>query len=136
MTDENQIRPVKMYRPWVGVVLSFFMAGASQFLSGKKLIGIIWFGTILLLDVAAFWCLASSLVPGDLLAFSLWVISIVLWIIMLVKSYRPVPHFRWFGWILFIFLTSLVAHFTLRSLIICFHPFKIPTASGIVSFSF
>jgi signal peptidase I len=129
MTDENQIRPVKMYRPWVGVVLSFFMAGASQFLSGKKLIGIIWFGTILLLDAVAFWCLASPLVPGDLLAFSLWVMSIVLWIVMLVKSYRPVPRFRWFGWILFIFLTSLIAHFAARSLLTCFHPFKIPTGS-------
>jgi signal peptidase I len=131
MTNENQnqTESVKMYRPWVGVILSFFMAGASQFLSGRKLIGIAWFGMILLLDVAAFWCLASPLVSGDLLAFALWIISIVLWIVMLVKSYRPVPSFRWFGWILFILLALLIEKMVFYSIRACFHPFKIPTAS-------
>jgi signal peptidase I len=127
--NQNQTEPIKMYRPWVGVLLSFFMAGASQFLSGKKLIGVIWLGMILLLDIAAFWCLASPLVPGDLLAFALWIISIFLWIVMLVKSYRPVPRFRWFGWILFIFIIFLIQEIIFQSLRTSLHPFKIPTGS-------
>jgi signal peptidase I len=131
MTNENQnqTEPIKMYRPWVGVLLSFFIGGAAQFLSGKKLAGFTWFGIILLLDMVAFWCLASPFVSGDFLALILWVASVILWIVMLVKSYRPVPHFRWFGWIIFILLALIIPEIVFHGIRPILRPFKIPTAS-------
>ena len=125
----NQTEPTKTYRPWVGVVLSFFISGASQFLTGQKFNGIAWFLALLLLSVGCIWCLASRVVSGDLPAFILWIVSIVLWIVMLVKSYRPVPRFRWFGWIIFILLALLVEEAIFHGLHSFYCPFKIPTAS-------
>lgn len=81
--NQNQTESVKMYRPWVGVLLSFFISGASQFLAGKKQNGIIWFLSLLLLTIGYAWCLASPNIPGDLPAFVLLSASIVLWIVML-----------------------------------------------------
>src|SRR5215467_12171616 len=101
MTNENQnqTEPIKMYRPWVGVVLSLFISGASQFLAGRKFNGLAWFLGLLILTTSCVWCLASPIVPGDFAALILWIISVIMWIVMLVKSYQPVPRFRWHGWI-------------------------------------
>jgi signal peptidase I len=102
--NQSQSEPIKIYRPWVGVLLSLFLSGASQFLAGKRLQGIAWFIVLPLLISAGGWCLASPLVSGDLLGFILLAASIVLWIVMLIKSYRPVPRLRWVGWIGFVAL--------------------------------
>ena len=127
--DHSQTEPIKTYRPWVGVVLSFFISGVSQFLAGDKLAGIGWFFGLFLLSVSWIWCLASPIVPGDLLAFILCIASLVLWLVMLIKSYRPVPRLRWFGWIIFIFLILLIQTAVFRGVRALFRPFKIPTAS-------
>src|ERR1035438_2211174 len=95
MTDGKQNESVKTYRPRVGVVLSFFIIGTSQFLAGEKFIGIGWFVILGLLSFGSVFCLASLSIPGDMPAFILFAITFVLWIIMLVKSYRPIPRFRW-----------------------------------------
>jgi signal peptidase I len=127
MANENQTEPVKMYRPWVGVVLSFFIVGASQFLSGKKLVGIVWFIIIELLTFGGVFCLALPQIPGDMPAFVLLATAFILWIIMLVKSYRPIPRFRWIGWIGFIFLLLILSEaFNLENFV---RPFKVPTSS-------
>lgn len=131
MTNENQdqTEPIKMYRPWVGVLLSLFLSGASQFLAGEKLNGIAWFLALLLLSVGFDWCLASPGVPGIFPALAICIISIVLWIVMLVKSYRPVPRLRWFDWICFILLfLSLSDPFVLEQKNVV-RTFKMPTAS-------
>jgi signal peptidase I len=104
MTDNNQKESVKTCRPWVGVILSFFITGASQFLAGEQFIGIGWFVIIGFLSLVSIFCLVSPSIPGDMPAFILFAITFVLWIIMLIKSYRPIPRFRWIGWIGFIFL--------------------------------
>src|ERR1700733_6331167 len=127
MANENQTEPVKMYRPWVGVVLSFLIVGASQFLSGKKLVGIVWFIIIELFTFSGVFCLAFPQIPGDMPAFVMITTACILWIIMLVKSYRPIPRFRWIGWIGFIFfLLILSAAFNLENFV---RPFKVPTGS-------
>jgi signal peptidase I len=48
---------------------------------------------------------------------------------MLVKSYRPLPRFRWFGWILFIFLVLLIQGTVYRGIHVFSRPFKMPTSS-------
>ncbi|MGA9452441.1 MAG: hypothetical protein WBW41_13995 [Verrucomicrobiia bacterium] len=100
MTDDNQnqAEPVKTYRPWVGVVLSFFITGISQFLAGKRLVGVGWLVSIVFLEFVGFVCLASPLMPGDLFGFVLFAVAFGLWIIMLFHSYQPIPKLRWIGW--------------------------------------
>ena len=128
MTDWKQNESVKTYRPWVGVVLSFFITGASQILAGEKFIGIGWFVIIGLLSFGSVFCLASSSIPGDMPALILFVITVVLWIFMLAKSCRPIPRFRWTGWVCFIFLFLLLEAFGL-GLEKLIRPFHMPTAS-------
>jgi signal peptidase I len=126
--DHNQTKPIKTYRPWVGVVLSFFISGASQFLAGDKLAGIGWFLIIGLLSLGGMFCLASPSIPGDLPAFILFAIAALLWIIMLVKSCRPIPRLRWISWVglIFLFLILEACDFGVKKFI---RPFKMPTAS-------
>jgi len=126
--DHNQTKPIKTHRPWIGVVLSFFISGASQFLAGDKLAGIGWFLIIGLLSLGGVFCLASPSIPGDLPAFILFAIAALLWIIMLVKSCRPIPRLRWISWVGFIFLFLILeaCSFGVEKLV---RPFKIPTAS-------
>ncbi|MGH7954212.1 MAG: signal peptidase I [Limisphaerales bacterium] len=109
--------------------MSLFISGASQFLAGRKFQGITWFFGLLLLFIGCVWCLASPIVPGDFPAFVLYSIYIVLWIVMLIKSYQPVPRFRWYGWILLIFLTLVIPKAAYRGFITFFRIYKIPTAS-------
>lgn len=128
MTDENQNPEIKTYRSWVGVILSLLIPGTVQFLAGKKLLGLGLFGVIIFLQVAGMFCLASPLVPGDLPAFILFAASLVLWLVVLVKSCQPIPQLRWRGWILFALLLTL--SFSIFPAIKVFiAPFKIPTAS-------
>ena len=128
MTDKNQNPEIKTYRSWVGVILSLLIPGTVQFLAGKKLLGLGLFGVIIFLQVAGMFCLASPLVPGDLPAFILFAASLVLWLVVLVKSCQPIPQLRWRGWILFALLLTL--SFSIFPAIKVFiAPFKIPTAS-------
>jgi signal peptidase I len=126
MTDDKQNKSVKTYRPWVGVVLSFFISGTSQFLAGEQFIGIGWFIIIGFLSFGSIFCLASPSIPGDMPAFVLFAITSVLWIIMLIKSYRPIPRLRWIGWISFIFLFFLSVTFDPEIFV---RPFTVPTGS-------
>lgn len=117
-----------MYRPWVGVVLSLFISGSSQFLRGKWLAGICWFVGISLLKFLAYFCLASPLFPRDSFAFALFAIALAAWIVMLIQSCKPIPRFGWSYWLLFVFLVLFldVGSFVVTKSVI--RPFKIPTA--------
>lgn len=114
-----------MYQPWVGIVLSLFISGSSQFLAGKRIQGIVWFVALPLLAIASGWCLASPLVSGDLLGFILLAASTVLWIVMLVKSHQSLPRLHWSGWVCFILLFLLFVTFNPRFV----RPFMMPTSS-------
>jgi signal peptidase I len=133
MTGEHQKEPVNFYRPWVGVFLSLIISGAAQFLTGKKLEGIAWFLAPLLFGLAGIWCLASPHVPGDFPAFVLLFFGVMSRVVVLVKSYQPVPKFGRIGLVLFIILVLIIGgainEITLGIVRNCFRPFKIPTAS-------
>jgi signal peptidase I len=127
--QQNGQEPVKAYRPWVGVVLSLIVSGTSQFLAGKKRLGISWFLAVLFSGLLVVWCLTSSLMPGDLPAVIAWLFSITLWIVMLVKSCQPIPRLRlsvWCGYILFAVLVNL---FLIDGIRVFFRPFDMPTGS-------
>jgi signal peptidase I len=131
MTNENQNQsePIEKYRPWVGVILSLFVSGASQFFLGNRFRGMAWFFGLFFLSMVSVWCLASPFVPGDFFAFAVWIVSLLLWIVMLVKSYRPVPRFRWFGWVLLILLALLIHQAAYHGFRTFFRAMKIPTAA-------
>ncbi len=130
MTTEIQSHePVKMYRPWVGVLLSFFIAGAGQFLAGKRLNGFCWLLLLFLLEITCVWCFVSPMVPSDIPGLVLFVVFFIFWVVMLVKSYRPVPRFRWFGWILFIVLFLVSKEEINEGFDSCLRAFKVPTNS-------
>lgn len=116
-----------MYRPWVGVVLSFFITGAAQFLTGRRLPGIAWFVGLWLLGHCAYLVWASPF--GGMFAFVLFAVTFGLWMVMLVQSYRPVPRFdgrRWLVFILLFIVLKYGSHLTTDAFIA---PFKIPTNS-------
>jgi signal peptidase I len=131
MTNDNYnpSEPPKVYRPWVGVVLSFFISGASHFLSGRRIVGISWFVGIWLLKLLAGVCFASPLFPGDGFAIGLLIVAFVAWIVMLVQSYKVVPRFsgpRWLVFIILFFLLSYCSFLGTRAFIM---PFRMPTSS-------
>ncbi len=127
--NENQNAAVKTYRPWVGMVLSFFIAGTAQFFAGRRFVGIGWLASILFLKFIGFVSLANPLVPGDLPAFVLFAAAFVLWIIMLFQSYQPVPKLRWMGWSAFIILFLVLSEVVFLGMKVFIQPFQMPTAS-------
>jgi signal peptidase I len=125
----RQNESFKTYPPWVGVVLSFFVYGTSHFLSGKRVIGITWFFAVNFSCLFAVWCLASSLVPGDIPGLIALIASISLWILMLVKSYRPIPRLKFSAWCGYILIVALINLFSLDGIHVFFRPFKMVTGS-------
>lgn len=109
--------------------MSFFIAGSSQFLTGERLIGIGWLASIMLLKIGGMFCLTSPLVPSDAPAFILFAGAFALWIVMLVKSHRPIPRLRWVGWICFIFLFLFLSETIYLGIKVFIRPFKMPTSS-------
>jgi signal peptidase I len=131
MTTEKQLpaETIKTYRPWVGVVLSFFITGTSQFLAGKRRVGIAWFVSLHVLTFFAFFCLASPLFSGDGFAFAVFIFAVLLWLIMLVQSYEPIPNLGLIGWLGFIVLWICLSIAVAMGMRVFIQPFKIPTGS-------
>ena len=128
MATENKLlaETVKTYRPWVGVVLSFFITGAAQFLSGKRLAGVSWFVGLSLMAKFIPICLASPVFRGGF-ALGLLVFTIGLWLVMLIKSYKRVPRLSWYGWLVFLFLLIFFSYFSVLGSKVFVQPFEIPT---------
>jgi signal peptidase I len=73
------------------MVLSLFISGAAPYLAGQRAVSAAWFlGIFLLQAFGAVW-LASRWLPGVVPGFVIGAVVFVLWVIMLVKSCRPVP---------------------------------------------
>jgi signal peptidase I len=80
---------------WRGVLFSFLVPGAGQFFAGRRVSGLAWHLALLALRVAAL-LLPGLFIPYGLFAsFGLLLLWFVLWIVMLVDSYRPVPEKHW-----------------------------------------
>lgn len=127
--NQNEIVPVKPYRAWVGVVLSFFLSGSSHFLTGQKVAAVVWFSILQFSSLVFVWCLATPLVPGDLPGLGVLTVSLFLWILMLVKSYRPIPRLGFSAWCAYVFLVVSINSFVFCGARVFFRPFYMPTNS-------
>lgn len=117
----------RAYRSWVGVVLSLFVTGAAQFLTGQRRIGLAWFlGGFLLQVFGAFW-LASRWFPGIVPGFAIGAAAFVLWIVMLVKSCRPVQRLAPRAWLIFIILAVMLPLAERRLVRAFIQTFVVPT---------
>ena len=124
---EQQDQPAPHYRPWVGVVASILIAGAGQFLAGKKIRGLCWFALSLCLGFAHELLESAPIVIPSALEWTLGGLSLAIWLFMLYDSYRPIPRMRVRGWVALV-LIAVVLTFMEMFVFWCFvRPFKIPT---------
>jgi signal peptidase I len=132
MPDEQPVsaaQPPPHFKPWVGVVLSFLVSGLGPFLAGKRRQGVAWFTSILVVGFLWSWIVGTAGVPVVLALCFLGGAGFVLWIVMLCKSYLPIPRFKKSLWLLFAGLFALISvgkgeiarQFT--------RPFQIPTGA-------
>lgn len=95
----ERVRVYPEYPKWVGVLLAFFVSGLTHFLTGSKLIGVLWYVALVLLDLFSLYLLGLPWKWAIWGSLTLWASSIVLWFIMLVQSYRPVRKIKWQWWL-------------------------------------
>lgn len=117
------------YRKWVGVVLGYLLHGSAHFLSGKRAAGLKWyFGLFACVVVAIALVATPGTVPFTLgVAFGL--ASVVLWVVMLKQSYRPVQRIGFLGWLAVIALAVVLNNGLSLSVRQFIHPFKVPTGA-------
>jgi len=117
------------YRKWVGLVLGYMIPGLAHFLSGGRVAGLKWFFGIVACEFFGFYILVIpgtvSLVLGVILVLA----SLVLWFVMIFKSYRPVHRIGFFGWLAVIVVAVLVSVGARRSFSLFFRTFHFPSGS-------
>jgi signal peptidase I len=117
------------YHKWVGVVLGWLLDGSAHFLSGKRAAGLKWYFGLFACSLTG---VALAATPGTIpfivgVAFVL--ASVVLRVVMLKQSYRPVRRIGFLGWLAVIIL-SAVLNSGLRVVVRQFvHTFKVPAGS-------
>lgn len=119
----------KTYPKWVGVILGLLLNGSAHYIAGNRTAGISWFFAIRLSAIAAMLILALPGILSIITAGVLFLTSIVLWLIMLKQSFRPVKRIGIWG-----LLTVLVLVFAINSgfrigLHQIVQPFKVPTGA-------
>src|SRR6266487_2837681 len=130
-TPEEQpappVQPPPRFKPWVGVVLSFLVSGLGPFAAGRKKQGVAWFGFLFLYGVFWIWSLGVPSVPLAIAMWGLGGLGFALWVIMLSKSYLPVPRFPIGVWLVVggLFLLTGVAASQIAFQLT--RSFKIPT---------
>jgi signal peptidase I len=90
---------------WKGLLLGFLLAGSAHFLTGEKAKGVGWY---LALTLTATLGLFSMFLPGIawfIVAAMLQLVAVVMWIIMMKQSWRPVRRIGFFGWIAVLVIT-------------------------------
>ena len=117
-------------KPWKGLLASLLVSGAGQFLSGARRRGILWFAAICACPLLLLSLYGLPVVPAKV-GILFFVLYVILWVVMLYDSYRPVTRLRWWGWILLIFvaldlngLSALFAH-------LFFQVYRVPTEAMI-----
>jgi signal peptidase I len=117
------------YRKWVGVVLGFLLHGSAHFLSGKRAAGLKWYFGLFACGVVAVALVATPGTVPFIVGVAFGLASVVLWLVMLKQSYRPVRRIGFFGWLAVIVLT-VVLNNGLSLLVRQFvQPFKVPTGA-------
>ncbi len=125
----DEVAAGEKYKPWVGVVLSFLIDGAGQYLGGRRKAGIAWFVFFHFLGYVSLLLLASPTIRMAWPSLILVAVGLILWSVMLYGAYRPIQRIRPAGWLLVIFLTIAipVCGITLRMSLV--QAFTMPTHS-------
>jgi signal peptidase I len=116
------------YRKWVGLVLGYMIPGLAHFLSGERAAGVKWFFSIIVFEVFGFYIFV---VPGTaplVLGVLSVIISLVLWVLMIFKSYRPIRRIGFLGWLAVIGATVIVTAGVRLSVGVFVRPFYLPSA--------
>ena len=92
------------YRCWVGVVLSFFIPGAGIYLAGDKGTGFRWFFGLMAISLIGRIVSPSQAISGLFVFALISMAFLVLFVWMLVQSYRPVPRVGILTWLCFFLL--------------------------------
>ncbi len=124
-----------MNPPWVGVLMGFMLPGAAHCFAGRTLAGILWFFSWVIFSAIACMLLAT---PGETavwFALLFGCMAVMIFLAMLVSSYRPTRRLGIVGWILFVvfvycfsaFIIPLLLQQTLKRF--CAEIFVIPMMS-------
>jgi signal peptidase I len=117
------------YRNWLGVVLGFLLHGSAHFLSGKRTAGLKWYFGLFACGVVAVALVATPGTIPFIVGVAFGLASVVLWLVMLKQSYRPVRRIGFLGWLAVIVL-AVVLNNGLSLLVRQFvHPFRVPTGA-------
>lgn len=119
----------KTYPKWVGVILGLLLNGSAHFLAGKRAVGISWLLAIRLSAIAAMLILAAPGLICLVFASGLILTSILLWIVMLKQSFRPVPRIGIWGWLAVLVLVVTINSGFRIALHQAVQPFKVPTGA-------
>ncbi len=117
------------YRPWVGVVMSLLVPGGGLFLAGRRRAGVCWFVGLSVLGLLEWWGMALPIVPGLWLGGAALALGTVLWLVMLVQSWRPIDRLRASRWVAVVLGTILftIAYSGLLDLFA--QPMRMPSGS-------
>jgi signal peptidase I len=125
--ETPELKVHQTYRPWVSLVLSLFVTGLGQFLSGERTAGLKWFFGILCLQLLMAWALASSSVPGVHFGFAIGLVAFACWVWMLVKSWKRISRLSFLGWLVVIGASAVIYFMSPIFVRTLFQPFKVPT---------
>jgi|GEM_PF-707202 len=129
MTDIEVEVTEKQYPRWVGVLLGFLLYGSVHFLSGNRRAGIAWQLGFFLCGALVMLFLATPGYTSFVIALILLPVGLILWILMLKQSFRPVRRIGFWGWIAVIVISEILAtgeQFAIKQL---FRPLKLPTGA-------
>jgi signal peptidase I len=89
---------------FIGLLIAFFVSGSAHFIAGEKKKGLLWYLGLMILGASAVIFLCS---PG-VISFSITIILLlaylILWIVMLKQSFRPMPKIKLWQWGLLILI--------------------------------
>lgn len=115
------------YRKWVGVLLGVILYGSAHFLSGKRSAALKWYFALFACGFVAVALVATPGTVPFVLGAASFVAAVVLWLVMLKQSYRPVRRIGFLGWLAVIAL-AVVLNNSLNYLVRqSFDSFKVPT---------
>lgn len=129
MNKEKSKERIKTYPKWLGILLSFTLSGSAHFISGRRLLGIMWY---ILIALFGFLSIMTLIIPFNMvipIAICFFLISVILWVWMLKQSYRHVRRIGFWGWVIVISMALLLNTFSRYIMKNLAEVFIIPTSA-------
>jgi len=117
------------YGKWAGVVMGFILHGSAHFLSGKRVAGLKWYFGLFACGLTSIALLATPSTLLFILGVAFGFASVILWLVMLKQSYRPVRRIGILGWLAVILLAVVLNNGLSLLARQLFHTFKVPTGA-------